>query len=266
MLDLPEQPKETYYQRLINPVCDLSIAAGHRIMEFYRSGEHETVIKADHSPVTDADIAAHHMIVENLRRWAPDIPIVSEENASQPDVAKAKHFWLVDPLDGTKSFIRRSDEFTVNIALMEGDRPVFGAIYIPVTDTLYYGSEAYGAFRQKPNDAPRHIRARTQPEEGATVLVSQSHNTAATDAFMENLTVAETMRASSSLKFCLVAEGTADVYPRYGRTMEWDTAAGHAIINAAGGRVETTDGKPLLYGKPGFENDGFIVWGAEELS
>lgn len=260
-MDLPEQPKETYYQWLINPVCDLSIAAGRRIMEFYSSGEHETAIKDDHSPVTDADIAAHRMIVDALRQWTPDIPVVSEESAEWPDVSKSRNFWLVDPLDGTKGFIRRSDDFTVNIALIEDDRPVFGVIYIPVEETLYYGSEAYGAFRQKPDDAPRHIRARSQPEEGATVIVSMSHNTPATDAFLANLEVHETLHASSSLKFCRVAEGVADVYPRYGRTMEWDTAAGQAIVTAAGGRVETVGGEPFCYRKSGFENDGFIVWG-----
>lgn len=231
-------------------------------MEFYAGGGHETVIKPDHSPVTDADMAAHYMIVDALHQWTPEIPVVSEENSAQPDIGASTCFWLVDPLDGTKSFIRGDDEFTVNIALIEGDRPVFGVIYIPVEATLYYGSEAYGAYRQKPDDAPRHIRARQQPEDGATVLVSQSHNTPATDAFMANLTVAETQRASSSLKFCRVAEGAADVYPRYGRTMEWDTAAGHAILAAAGGRMETEDGKPFLYGKQGFENGGFIAWGA----
>src|SRR5690606_11312982 len=135
----------------------------------------DRVIKDDQSPVTDADMAAHEMIVAALTRWTPQIPVISEENAEQPDIAAAPCFWLVDPLDGTKSFIRRSGEFTVNIALMEGERPVFGVIYLPVEGVLYYGSEAYGAYRQKPGDAPRHIRARLQPEEGATVLVSQSH-------------------------------------------------------------------------------------------
>lgn len=263
-MDLPEPPKETYYQWLINPACDLAIAAGRRIMAFYASGDHATTIKDDHSPVTDADIAAHRLIVDALRQWTPDYPVVSEESSAWPDVTGARNFWLVDPLDGTRSFIRRSDEFTVNIALMEEDRPVFGVIYLPVTDTLYYGSEAYGAFRQKPEDAPRRIRTRTPPEEGMTVVTSQSHTSPATEAFLANLQVGETLRASSSLKFCRIAEGTADVYPRYGRTMEWDTAAGHAIVHAAGGRVETTDGQPFRYRKPGFANDGFIVWGREE--
>lgn len=263
-MTLPEQPKYTYYQPLIHPVCELAIAAGKRIMEFYVSGEHGTATKDDHSPVTDADIAAHRLIVEHLHQWAPDIPVVSEEGDDWPDISGARNFWLVDPLDGTKGFIRRSDEFTVNIALMEEDVPVFGVIYIPVTGMLYYGSVAYGAYRQKPDDAPRHIRARVRPEEGATVLVSQSHNTQETDAFLETLTIGETQRASSSLKFCRIAEGAADIYPRYGRTMEWDTAAGQAIVEAAGGRVETVDGQPFRYRKPGFENRGFIVWGKAE--
>lgn len=255
--------KTPYYQPLIDPLCELAIAAGRRIMEFYGRDDANAVLKPDRSPVTDADIAAHRIIVNTLREWTPDTPVVSEESETQPDVAGARCFWLVDPLDGTKSFIRRSGEFTVNIALIEGDMPVLGIIYLPVDGMLYYGSTAYGAYRQKPGDAPRRIRARVQPEGGATVIVSQSHNTSATDAFLAGLAVRETLRASSSLKFCRVAEGAADVYPRHGPTMEWDTAAGQAIVTAAGGRVETVDGEPFRYGKPGFGNGGFIVKGKQ---
>jgi 3'(2'), 5'-bisphosphate nucleotidase len=262
MLDLPPQPKTVHYQKLIDPVCNLAIGAGALIMRFYRSGEHETTVKADKSPVTDADIAAHRLIVDKLREWTPDIPVVSEESAHRPDVADAPLFWLVDPLDGTKSFIRRTDEFTVNIALIEDKKPVFGVVYIPAQEVLYYGSEAYGAFRQTSKDAPRQIHARVQPEEGAAVVVSMSHLTRETEAFLETLTVASRVSASSSLKFCCVAEGRADIYPRFGPTCEWDTAAGHAIVAAAGGRVETVDGQPFTYAKrEDFLNPGFVVWG-----
>lgn len=263
-MTLPQPPKPVYYQPLIHPVCDLAIAAGARIMQFYRSGEHETTIKADKSPVTDADIAAHKLIVGKLREWTPDIPVVSEESVNRPDVSDAPLFWLVDPLDGTKSFIRRTDEFTVNIALIENKVPVFGVIYIPAQEVLYYGCMAYGAFRQPSHDAPRRIRARVQPEEGAAVVVSMSHITPETEAFLQTITMESKVSASSSLKFCRVAEGAADIYPRFGPTCEWDTAAGHAIVNAAGGRVVNLDGSPFTYAKRAdFLNPGFLVWGKE---
>lgn len=260
----PEEVKTPHYEPLIHPVCELAIMAGKRIMEFYRSGEAQTTLKADKSPVTDADIAAHRIIVDNLRKWAPEIPVVSEESKAFPDIAGAKLYWLVDPLDGTKSFIRRTDEFTVNIALMEDNHPVFGAIYIPAQEVLYYGSKAYGAYRQCSGDAPRHIHARAQPEEGAAVVVSMSHVTKETQAFLDTVEVESKVSASSSLKFCRVAEGAADIYPRFGPTCEWDTAAGHAIVEAAGGRLLTLDGEEFPYGKqPDFLNPGFIVWGKE---
>ena len=260
-MNLPEQHKTPHYQPLIHPICELAIAAGKRIMQFYHSKEHETAIKADNSPVTDADIAAHQMIVGTLREWTPKLPVVSEENREHPDVSASPLYWLVDPLDGTKSFIRRSDEFTVNIALMENHRPVFGVIYIPAQDTLYYGSEAFGAYRQMSGEMPCRIQARVQPEEGAAVVVSVSHITKEAEAFLETITLESKVAASSSLKFCRIAEGVADIYPRFGPTCEWDTAAGHAIVEAAGGRVLTVDGQEFTYGKPGFLNPGFIVWG-----
>lgn len=265
-MNVPEQPKPSHYQSLINPVCDLAIAAGALIMRFYREGGHDTAIKADKSPVTDADMAANRLIVDKLREWAPHIPVVSEEG-DKPDVGEAPLFWLVDPLDGTRSFIRRRGEFTVNIALIENKVPVFGVIYLPVQEMLYYGSTAYGAFRQPSTDAPRRIHARVQPEEGATAIVSMSHLDPKTEAFLGTITVAARSSASSSLKFCRVAEGVADIYPRFGPTSEWDTAAGHAIVNAAGGSVTHLDGTPFTYAKrPDFRNPGFVVRGkpAEE--
>ncbi|MCH2548098.1 MAG: 3'(2'),5'-bisphosphate nucleotidase CysQ, partial [Alphaproteobacteria bacterium] len=248
-MTLPEQPKNTHYQALIDPLCNMAIAAGEKIMEFYRSGTHKTALKADNSPVTEADIAAHNIIVQELLRITPEIPIVSEENAQFPDISNSPLYWLVDPLDGTKSFIRRSDEFTVNIALMENNEPLFGVIYVPAKSILYYGSEEYGAYRQLPNDAPRRIYARSQPEEGAAVVVSVSHITAETEAFLQTVQIQSRVAASSSLKFCRIAEGVADIYPRFGPTCEWDTAAGHALVKAAGGRVLGVDGSRFIYGK-----------------
>lgn len=234
-------------------------------MGYYRSGEYEAVQKADASPVTEADIAANALIVSALAGWTPDIPIVSEEGEQQ-QYSGNDRFWIVDPLDGTKSFIRRSDEFTVNIALIEEGAPIFGVLYIPVTGVLYYGSRDFGAFRQLPEDAPRKISARVQPEEGATVVVSMAHRTPRVDDFLKGKAVVERRAASSSLKFGMVADGSVDIYPRFGRTMEWDTAAGQAIVEAAGGRVlDVTTGQPLRYGKPGYENPGFIVYGREAL-
>lgn len=258
---MEKEHKMTRYQPFIDQICDLSVEAGRAIMAIYESGEHETHIKDDNSPVTDADLASHHIIVDALREMTPDIPIVSEESKNLPEVAKNETFWLVDPLDGTKSFIRRTDEFTVNIALIENRVPTFGVIYIPAQSRLFYGSELFGAYKQEPDDAPRKIEVRMPPEEGVSVVVSQSHNDTKTDGFLKDHEVAERVSASSSLKFCLVAEAKADIYPRFGRTMEWDTAAGHAILRAAGGEVETTDGQPFLYGKKDFANPGFIAWG-----
>lgn len=254
----------TYYRPFIHPVCELAIAAGKAIMGYYSSGEYEAMQKPDDSPVTEADIAANRLIVAALGQWTPEVPIVSEEG-EQPQLGPEGRFWIVDPLDGTRSFIRRSDQFTVNIALVDDGAPIFGVLYIPVTGVLYYGSRDFGAFRQKPGDAPRKISARVEPEEGATVVVSMAHKTPRVDEFLKDRAVVERLNASSSLKFGLVAEGSADIYPRFGRTMEWDTAAGQAIVEAAGGRVvNAKTGEPLRYGKARYENPGFIAYGREE--
>ena len=253
------------YQTLIDPICDLALAAGQTIMSFYGGNQLATEIKEDKSPVTAADKAANEQIVAALKIITPDIPCVAEENESQPDIRGAERYWLVDPLDGTKSFIRRTGEFTVNIGLIDNGKPVLGAIYIPAQHRLFYGSFTGGAYKHDPNDYPRKIKARIQPEEGADVVVSMSHLTPETEAYLHSLVVASRVSAASSLKFCTVAEGKADIYPRFGRTMEWDTAAGHAILLAAGGNVETLDGQELTYGKPGFENPNFVAFGKREV-
>lgn len=217
--------------------------------------------KDDHSPVTDADIEANTLITNALHLLAPHIPIIAEESTTNHHLPTANRFWLVDPLDGTRAFVKGEAEFTVNIGLIENGAPVLGVIYAPPQETLYYGQVGAGAFRVIKNGAPEKLRVRKPAADGMVVVRSKSHPSPATQAYLDTLKVKHIIPGSSSVKFCNVAEGSADIYPRFGRTMEWDTAAGHAILLAAGGRVETPDGKPLTYGKPGFENPHFIAFG-----
>lgn len=246
---------------LLGPVKQIAREAGEVILGFYRDG-FSVEGKADGSPVTAADRAADDLIVARLREIAPDIPIVSEEShaeGSRPDVSGGR-FWLVDPLDGTKEFVNRNGEFTVNIGLIDRGVPVLGVILVPVTGRLYWGATGLGAGLEA--EAGSHpIAARKAPEDGLTVAASRSHRNPALDAYLATVAMKDQKVAGSSLKFCLVAEGEADLYPRTGPTSEWDTAAGHAIVLAAGGHVETMDGAPLAYGKPGFLNPEFVVRG-----
>lgn len=243
--------------------------AGKVILAYYAEAEDiEVTRKSDASPVTEADHAAEEFILEALRTLTPDLPIVAEESVAAgdvPDIGDGR-FWLVDPLDGTKEFLTRNGEFTVNIALIEGGRPVAGVVHAPAMAMTWTG----GLCADGPNlasfsntDQPAmDIRTREIPDGGAVVIASRRHGSnAELERFLETYKVAETLTAGSSLKFCLVAGGRADLYPRFGRTMEWDTAAGHAVLLAAGGEVRTLDGKPLRYGKPGFENPYFYAVG-----
>lgn len=231
--------------------------AGELIMGYYHNG-YETQHKHDKSPVTNADMAANSLITERLKRLAPDIPIIAEEDDTnhQPPTTNQPLFWLVDPLDGTRAFVAGEPEFTVNIGLIQNGAPIFGVIYAPAQDVMYHGGVGLGAFK---DGAP--ICVRKQPSDGAVVVRSKSHPSKKTESFLQTLHIKEILSGSSSIKFCQVAEGSADIYPRFGRTMEWDTAAGHAILNAAGGRVETETGEALRYGKVGFENPAFVAWG-----
>ncbi len=221
--------------------------------------------KADRSPVTEADETAEQIILAVLDEITPAIPVVAEESVARdgaPEVG-APWFWLVDPLDGTKEFIAGRDEFTVNIALIEDGSPIMGIVYLPALDELYLGIPGRGAWRQQRDDTTSQaIAVRHPPAEGLTVLASRSHRTPEVDAYLEHLTVAGLRAVGSSLKFCVLASGGADLYPRFGRTMEWDTAAGDAVLRAAGGRVETIDGAPMRYAKRGFANPDFIARGA----
>ncbi|MGE0095369.1 MAG: 3'(2'),5'-bisphosphate nucleotidase CysQ [Alphaproteobacteria bacterium] len=246
-------------------ISALALEAGAAIMKIY-GGSPAIATKADKSPVTDADRAAEAIILAGLKRLTPDIPAVSEEAVSDHGLPQTvgTRFWLVDPLDGTREFISRNGEFTVNIALIEDRRPALGVLLAPAMENglLYAGHGPGTATLAKGGGAARPIAARPVPHDGLTVLVSRSHSEKATvDAFLARYPVRERVSVGSALKFGVLAEGAADLYPRLGRTMEWDTAAGHAVLIAAGGRVETLEGTEFLYAKPGFENPHFVAHG-----
>ncbi len=242
-------------------LLDIVREAGARVMAVYAT-DFDVVDKADASPVTEADRSADALIVARLRALTPDIFIVSEESTEAGQrPADGARFWLVDPLDGTKEFINRNGEFTVNIALIEHGQPVLGVVLVPALGRLFSGIAGVGAWLEDA-DGAREIRCRVPPAEGLTVVASRSHgDAAALDAYLAGRRVADLRNAGSSLKICLVAAGEADVYPRLGRTMEWDIAAGHAVLVAAGGHIEQVDGAPFTYGKPDFANPHFAAWG-----
>jgi 3'(2'), 5'-bisphosphate nucleotidase len=249
---------------MLKQVIRIARAAGQAVMEVYGT-DYAVKGKADQSPVTEADVRAEAIILAGLRVLTPDLPIVAEEAVAAGDVPSVgASFWLVDPLDGTKEFIGRNGEFTVNIAMVHYGVPVLGVVFAPALGRLFAGGRDSGAFIE---DAAgrRKIHCRATPPEGLTVVASRSHGDAsALDAFLSGRKVASLVSAGSSLKLCLVAAGEADLYPRLGRTMEWDIAAGHAVLLAAGGYLVDIAGSPLRYGKPGFENPHFVASGAAE--
>ena len=236
--------------------------AGREILRVY-DGEFEVRSKADASPVTDADERAERLIIEALTEVAPEIPVVAEENGAAgniPDIGDGP-FLLVDPLDGTKEFVSRNGEFTVNIALVEDGRPTLGVVHLPVLAETYWTSAEGEAWRERGGERERiHCRA---PDEGLVAVASRSHSNPETDEYLARFPIKERISAGSSLKLCRIAEGVADIYPRIGRTMEWDIAAGNAVLAAAGGRVMTLDDTPLGYGKPGFDNPPFVARGLD---
>ena len=249
--------------RLMAELRRIAQQAGDLIMTYYEDGVTART-KADQTPVTDADEAAERLIIAALPALIPDIPIIAEEQAAAEGVptTAGPRFWLVDPLDGTKEFIKHNGEFTVNIALVEDGRPVLGIVYAPALGSTYFAN-GDGAYMVSNGGEARPIHARRAPSDGIVVAISRSHRSQATDDFLAGYKVKGERPAGSSLKFCLIASGEADVYPRLGRTMEWDTAAGHAVVSAAGGSVSTLDGDELGYGKPGFENPSFVVRGRD---
>jgi 3'(2'), 5'-bisphosphate nucleotidase len=248
---------------LLQQVADIAKRAGDSILTIYET-DFDVETKGDQSPVTAADRLAEDLITKALADEVRTAhPIVGEEAAEADGLRQPASpvFWLVDPLDGTKEFVKRNGEFTVNIALIDGGAPILGVVHLPVLDETFLAADGVGAFKQTKGCPLTPITAREAPAEGLTAVVSRSHGAEEADAFLERYTVAQRIGAGSSLKFCRVAEGAADIYPRFGRTMEWDTAAGHAVVRAAGGQVRTTDGNPLNYGKPGLDNPHFIVTG-----
>lgn len=255
----------TDFHTLLHELVALADRAGEAVMAIYAT-DFEVKTKDDFSPVTEADVAAEAIILEGLSELTPEIPVVAEEQmaaGNKPDL-RGDHYWLVDPLDGTKEFLNRNDEFTVNIGLIEGDRTVLGVVYAPALETSYWGAAGHGAHRRN-CDGTSAITVRTPPEAGITVIGSRRHGKGGEmEKFLKPYTVADNMAAGSSLKFCLVAAGEADIYPRFGPTSEWDTSAGHAVLEAAGGRVTNPDGSDFVYRKPDFRNSNFIAWGGLE--
>ncbi|ROR29556.1 3'(2'),5'-bisphosphate nucleotidase CysQ [Inmirania thermothiophila] len=250
-------------ERLLEAVAALAREAGRRILEVYAT-DFAVAHKDDRSPLTEADMASHRTLVEGLRRLTPEIPVLSEESASVPFHERARwtRFWLVDPLDGTKEFVKRNGEFTVNVALVEGHAPVLGVVHAPVLDRTYLGARGLGAFRLEGGRGRRPIRVRCPAAEPPAVAGSRSHATPELAAYLERLGPHELRSIGSSLKFCLVAEGSADLYPRLGPTSEWDTAAAQAVVEAAGGHVVDTGGRPLRYNTgDSLLNPHFLVYG-----
>jgi len=258
-------------ETLLENLVRAAVAAGRAALEVY-DGRFEVQLKADDSPVTAADHAAERVILEHLSREAPGIPVVAEEQVALGRIpAHGAEFLLVDPLDGTREFIKRNGEFTVNIALVRNGTPVLGVVYAPAISALFAGDTLRGKAWRSDQDANagaaarEPIRVRVAPPGGITVVASRSHRSPETDAYLARYPVAETVSVGSSLKFCKVAAGEADLYPRLGTTMEWDTAAGQAILIAAGGRVLTDARTPLEYGKPDYRNPWFIATGSVEV-
>ena len=247
----------------------IALEAGLAVMEVY-GGQCAARQKADSSPVTEADERAEAIILARLAVEYPELPVVAEESVARGDVpACGSRFILVDPLDGTREFLARNDEFTVNIALIDAGAPIAGVVYAPALSKLWFGGVEAWVCPAAPGDALppqaawRQIAVRTPGPDGLVALCSRSHSDGGTEEFLATHHIAGRLNAGSSLKFCVIAEGDADVYPRFGPTMEWDIAAGEAVLRAAGGRVETPEGAPMRYGKTaeGFRNGAFVAWG-----
>lgn len=251
---------------LLEETLILARKAGQAIMGIYEK-DFNVEYKADESPVTDADLAAHKLIVAGLQQLTPDIPILSEENADISwDVRQTwKSYWLVDPIDGTKEFIKKNGEFTVNIALIENGKPVLAVVDAPALGVSYLASDAIGAFKDT-GDERIELKVTTKPNKGLIRVVgSRSHPSPDLAEFVKRFDEVEMVSKGSSLKLCLVAEGSADIYPRLGPTCEWDTGAGHAIAEIAGAKVTQLDGSPLIYNtKDEYLNPYFIVSAIEE--
>lgn len=243
----------------INAILEIAVEAGKAILKVYNEEDFEVSLKTDASPLTKADKIANDLICRELKRLYPEIPIISEEGKNIPYEERKNWelYWCVDPLDGTKEFIKRNGEFTVNIALIRNNVPVLGVIYIPVQNLLYYADEAIGSWKQTPGAAAERIVA-VNKKDNWTAAVSRSHADGEEKAILSNYPISDFIALGSSLKFCLLAEGKAQIYLRTGPTMEWDTAAGHAIMLFSGCNIHTLSGKPMLYNKESLLNEGFL--------
>jgi len=254
-------------QELLGQVVSIARRAGAEILDVYSSDTIAKTLKADESPLTLADLRAHHLIVESLGHLTPKLPVLSEEDAQVPYAERSKwsQYWLVDPLDGTKEFLSRNGEFTVNIALIVGHAPVLGVVHVPVRDLTYWGSTQLGSWRQLGQQAPQQIRVAPRASSPVRIVGSKSHRGDSLDAFLARVGDHELVPVGSSLKLCMVAEGAADVYPRLGPTSEWDTAAAQAVVLGAGGVVMQLTGQPLDYNaKESVLNPFFVVYGDRE--
>ena len=249
--------------QLCPEVITIAEQASKKILAIYNT-EFDVTSKEDNTPLTEADMAAHHTIIENLSRLTPNIPILSEESV---DISFDKRkqwqmYWLVDPLDGTREFVKRNGEFTVNIALIDDHKPVLGVIHTPVSGVCYYANNQDGAFKRMPDETPVKITTRAKPQDHTLVAGSRSHRGSSLKEFLEKIGNHEIISMGSSLKSCLVAEGRVDIYPRLGPTSEWDTAAAQCIVENAGGLILDLNMQPLRYNtKDSLLNPHFIVIG-----
>ncbi len=250
-------------QQLIDAIIAIATEAGERIMEIYQT-DFAVQHKGDKSPLTAADLAAHETILRGLAALTPEIPVLSEESTSIPFSERSSWscYWLVDPLDGTREFVKRNGEFTVNIALINNHQPTLGVVLAPVTGDCYYAARGLGAWKQKTGATAVTIQAQARKPSPVRVAGSRSYGNALTLAFIDNLGETEVISVGSSLKSCLVAEGQMDIYPRFGLTSEWDTAAAQAVVEQAGGLLTDTALRPLRYNtKDSLLNPHFLVFG-----
>ena len=252
----------------IDTIIEIARSAGNAIMDIYNNSHFDVRIKDDSSPLTTADIASNKIIIESLKKFTPKIPILSEEGSNTPFNIRSKWetFWLIDPLDGTKEFIKRNGEFTVNIALIHKNQPIFGVIYAPALEELYWGSQEFGSYKVGSSFSQQRMKVCKKAPKKVRIVTSRSHKNKELENLLEKLELVEIVSRGSSLKFCLVANGDADLYPRLGPTSEWDTAAGDAIVRYAGGSTCDLSSKELIYNsKDSILNPSFLVSASKEL-
>jgi 3'(2'), 5'-bisphosphate nucleotidase len=260
--------KKILNEQLISSTVEIAKLAGEGITEIYNS-DFDYQLKKDLSPITAADNLSHIIITKRLKILTPEIPILSEENCDIPYKIRANwtKYWLVDPLDGTKEFIKRNGEFTVNIALIENNTPIFGVIHLPVTSETYWGSQVNGSFYSSGNNDVKEIRVSENHQNPIRLVASRSHPSEMLNSLLKKIVDYEIIEVGSSIKFCHIASGQADCYPRFGPTSEWDTAAGEAIVSSAGGHVVAASGNSMKYNvKEEYLNPNFIVSNGKIIS